>query len=68
MNVIIAECLQVTADMLSPTQLSMLSELERAALVRNGRDFVGPIKPKGSGETETKFDEQNSIRSPLPNL
>ena len=31
--------------MLSPTQLSMLAELERAALVRNGRNFVGPIKP-----------------------
>ena len=39
------ERLRVKPDMLSPTQLSMLCELERAALVRSGENFVGPIKP-----------------------
>ena len=38
--------------MLSPVQLSMLADIERAELERKGIEFIGPIKPKDSSVAE----------------
>ena len=38
--------------MLSPVQLSMLADIERAELERKGIEFIGPIKPKVSSVVE----------------
>ena len=44
--------MKVTGDMLSPVQLALLVDIERAELERKGKQFIGPINPKVSSVVE----------------
>ena len=44
--------MKISGEMLSPIQLAMLVDIERAELKRKGVEFVGPIKPKVSAAVE----------------
>ena len=44
--------MKIDGEILSPVQLTMLVDIERAEVKRKGVEFIGPIKPKVSAAVE----------------